>query len=69
MIPNMGKSALITSLRQSRAVSAGATRGVTRSTEEVHLDKDIGLIYCPGTVISWDTVVAYNNSVYTENEK
>eukprot|EP00178_Gracilaria_changii_P004385 TRINITY_DN1694_c0_g1_i1.p1 TRINITY_DN1694_c0_g1~~TRINITY_DN1694_c0_g1_i1.p1 ORF type:complete len:524 (-),score=83.73 TRINITY_DN1694_c0_g1_i1:1438-3009(-) len=50
--PNVGKSSLINSLKRSRAVSAGATPGLTRNAQEVHLDKNIRLIDCPGIVFS-----------------
>lgn len=50
--PNVGKSSLINSLKRSRAVSAGATPGLTRSAQEVHLDKNIRLVDCPGIVFS-----------------
>lgn len=50
--PNVGKSSLINSLKRARAVSTGAMPGVTRSAQEVHLDKNIRLIDCPGIVFS-----------------
>lgn len=50
--PNVGKSSLINSLKRSRAVCAGAAPGVTRNAQEVHLDKNIRLIDCPGIVFS-----------------
>lgn len=50
--PNVGKSSLINSLKRCRAVNAGASPGVTRSAQEVHLDKNIRLIDCPGIVFS-----------------
>ena len=50
--PNVGKSSLINSLKTSRAVSTGATPGLTRNAQEVHLDKNIRLINCPGIVFS-----------------
>lgn len=52
--PNVGKSSLINSLKRSRAVTAGATPGLTRHAQEVHLDKNIRLIDCPGIVFSSD---------------
>lgn len=50
--PNVGKSSLINSLKRSRAVSSGATPGLTRNAQEVHLDRNIRLIDCPGIVFS-----------------
>jgi nuclear GTP-binding protein len=50
--PNVGKSSLINSLKRTRAVSTGAMPGVTRSAQEVVLDKNIRLLDCPGIVFS-----------------
>lgn len=50
--PNVGKSSLINSLKRVRAVASGATPGLTRNAQEVHLDKNIRLIDCPGIVFS-----------------
>lgn len=50
--PNVGKSSLINSLKRSRAVASGSTPGLTRNAQEVHLDKNIRLIDCPGIVFS-----------------
>lgn len=50
--PNVGKSAVINSLKRCRAVSSGSMPGVTRSAQEVKLDKNIRLIDCPGIVFS-----------------
>eukprot|EP00173_Palmaria_palmata_P003530 Plantae.Rhodophyta-Palmaria_palmata.ctg3715.p1 GENE.Plantae.Rhodophyta-Palmaria_palmata.ctg3715~~Plantae.Rhodophyta-Palmaria_palmata.ctg3715.p1 ORF type:complete len:406 (-),score=103.46 Plantae.Rhodophyta-Palmaria_palmata.ctg3715:57-1217(-) len=50
--PNTGKSSLINSLKRTRAVSTGAMPGVTRNAQEIHLDKNIRLIDCPGIVFS-----------------
>uniref|UniRef100_A0A804U8K6 G domain-containing protein n=1 Tax=Zea mays TaxID=4577 RepID=A0A804U8K6_MAIZE len=40
-LPNVGKSSLINSLKRSRVVNVGSTPGVTRSMQEVQLDKKI----------------------------
>ncbi|KAL1265790.1 hypothetical protein QQF64_003817 [Cirrhinus molitorella] len=45
--PNVGKSSLINSLKRSRACNVGATPGVTKCLQEVHLDKHIKLLDCP----------------------
>lgn len=50
--PNVGKSSLINSLKRSKAVGVGATPGFTKSLQEVHLDKNIKLIDCPGIVFA-----------------
>eukprot|EP00736_Rhodelphis_marinus_P002799 Rmarinus@m.27103 len=50
--PNVGKSSVINSLKRSRVVEAGATPGLTKTTQEVKLDKLIKLMDCPGIVFS-----------------
>ncbi|XP_007667880.1 guanine nucleotide-binding protein-like 3-like protein [Ornithorhynchus anatinus] len=53
--PNVGKSSLINSLKRARACSVGATPGVTKCLQEVHLDKHIKLLDCPGIVMTTST--------------
>ncbi|KAJ8404045.1 hypothetical protein AAFF_G00343950 [Aldrovandia affinis] len=53
--PNVGKSSLINSLKRARACSVGATPGVTKHLQEVHLDKHIKLLDCPGIVMATST--------------
>ncbi|WMV36152.1 hypothetical protein MTR67_029537 [Solanum verrucosum] len=50
-LPNVGKSSLINSLKRSHVVNVGATPGVTRSMQEVQLDKNVKLLDCPGIVM------------------
>lgn len=50
-LPNVGKSSLINSLKRCHVVNVGATPGLTRSMQEVHLDKDVKLLDCPGVVM------------------
>ena len=50
--PNVGKSSLINSLKRSRAAATGNTPGVTKSVQEVQLDKNIILLDSPGVVLS-----------------
>lgn len=50
--PNVGKSSVINSLKRSRVCTVGSTPGVTKSTQEIHLDKHIKLIDSPGIVFS-----------------
>ncbi|KAK7255357.1 hypothetical protein RIF29_28766 [Crotalaria pallida] len=45
------KSSLINSLRRSRVANVGTTLGLTRSLQEVQLDKNIKLLDCPGVVM------------------
>uniref|UniRef100_A0A1A7X279 Guanine nucleotide binding protein-like 3 (Nucleolar)-like n=1 Tax=Iconisemion striatum TaxID=60296 RepID=A0A1A7X279_9TELE len=53
--PNVGKSSLINSLKRARACSVGATPGVTKCLQKVHLDKHIKLLDCPGIVMATST--------------
>ncbi|KAL2993510.1 hypothetical protein AAZX31_10G115900 [Glycine max] len=50
-LPNVGKSSLINSLKRSHVVNVGSTPGLTRSMQEVHLDKNVKLLDCPGVVM------------------
>lgn len=50
-LPNVGKSSLINSLKRCHAVNVGATPGLTRSMQEVHLDKNVKLLDCPGVIM------------------
>ncbi|XP_075997578.1 guanine nucleotide-binding protein-like 3-like protein [Genypterus blacodes] len=56
--PNVGKSSLINSLKRARACSVGATPGVTKCLQQVHLDKHIKLLDCPGIVMATSTTDA-----------
>ncbi|XP_050363604.1 guanine nucleotide-binding protein-like NSN1 [Argentina anserina] len=50
-LPNVGKSSLINSLKRCRVVNVGSTPGLTRSLQEVQLDKNVKLLDCPGVVM------------------
>lgn len=50
-LPNVGKSSLINSLRRCHVVNVGATPGLTRSMQEVQLDKNVKLLDCPGVIM------------------
>lgn len=52
--PNVGKSSLINSLKRSKAVGVGSTPGLTKALQEIHLDKNIKLLDCPGIVFASD---------------
>uniref|UniRef100_G3P7S1 Guanine nucleotide binding protein-like 3 (nucleolar)-like n=1 Tax=Gasterosteus aculeatus TaxID=69293 RepID=G3P7S1_GASAC len=56
--PNVGKSSLINSLKRARACNVGATPGVTKCLQQVHLDKHIKLLDCPGIVMATSTTDA-----------
>ncbi|XP_062890747.1 guanine nucleotide-binding protein-like 3-like protein [Mobula hypostoma] len=67
--PNVGKSSLINSLKRARACNVGATPGVTKCLQEVHLDKHVKLLDCPGIVMassSSDAAVILRNCVKIE---
>lgn len=42
---------MINSLKRSHVVNVGATPGLTRSMQEVQLDKNVKLLDCPGVVL------------------
>ncbi|KAK9987038.1 hypothetical protein SO802_031989 [Lithocarpus litseifolius] len=50
-LPNVGKSSLNNSLKRSHVVNVGSTPGLTRSMQEVQLDKNVKLLDCPGVVM------------------
>ena len=50
--PNVGKSSLINSLKRSKVCRVGATAGVTTSSQEIYLDRNITLLDCPGIVFA-----------------
>ncbi|KAE8659304.1 Guanine nucleotide-binding protein-like NSN1 [Hibiscus syriacus] len=50
-LPNVGKSSLINSLKRCHVVNVGSTPGLTRSMQEVQLDKSVKLLDCPGVVM------------------
>jgi nuclear GTP-binding protein len=50
--PNVGKSSIINSLKRARAAPTGNMPGVTKSMQEVQLDKNIVLLDSPGVVLS-----------------
>ncbi|CAM6129869.1 unnamed protein product [Calypogeia fissa] len=50
--PNVGKSSLINSLKRTRVTTVGATPGVTKVMQEVHLDKKVKLLDSPGIVFA-----------------
>ncbi|XP_074048681.1 guanine nucleotide-binding protein-like 3-like protein [Macrotis lagotis] len=67
--PNVGKSSLINSLKRARACHVGATPGVTRRLQEVHLDKHVTLLDSPGLVLSApasDTALILRNCLKVE---
>merc|ERR1719468_1048671 len=69
-MPNVGKSSMINSLKRSRACQTGATRGVTKTMQEVQLDSKIKLLDSPGLVLASgnmsDASVALRNAIKVE---
>jgi len=70
-LPNVGKSSLINSLKRSKACSVGATPGVTKTVQEVQLDKKVKLLDSPGMVLASgnmsDASVALRNAIKVES--
>ncbi len=50
-LPNVGKSSVINSLKRRRVCTVGATAGVTKNLQQIHLDSHISLIDSPGVVM------------------
>ncbi|XP_038668488.1 guanine nucleotide-binding protein-like 3 isoform X2 [Scyliorhinus canicula] len=50
--PNVGKSSIINSLKKMRACNVGQVRGLTKSMQEVHIDKQIKVLDSPGIIAS-----------------
>lgn len=70
--PNVGKSSVINSLKRSRSCSVGATPGLTKTVQEVSLDKHIKILDSPGVVMAKDgssTTLALRNAVKVETLK
>lgn len=68
--PNVGKSSIINSLKRCKACTVGATPGVTKSMQEVHLDKHVKLLDSPGIVMdnrNSDSAVILRNCVKVES--
>lgn len=65
-LPNVGKSSLINSLKRARVVNVGATPGVTRAMQEVHLDKHVKLLDAPGVVLGRAGADPLRNAVKVE---
>ena len=51
-LPNVGKSSVINSLKRSNVAHTGNAPGITRTVQEIHLDKHIRLLDSPGLVTS-----------------
>lgn len=67
--PNVGKSSIINSLKRCKACTVGATPGVTKSMQEVQLDKHVKLVDSPGIVMdnsNSDSAVILRNCVKIE---
>lgn len=62
-IPNVGKSSLINSLKRARVAAVGNTPGVTRTVQEVSLDKQVKLLDSPGIVMAGGSAHALRNAI------
>lgn len=51
-LPNVGKSSVINSLKRARVAQVGNAPGVTRSMQQVQLDKQVMLLDSPGVVFA-----------------
>ncbi|KAM0050960.1 putative GTP-binding protein, orthogonal bundle domain superfamily [Helianthus debilis subsp. tardiflorus] len=69
-LPNVGKSSLINSLKRCHVVNAGATPGLTKTMQEIQLDRSVKLLDCPGVVMiksgENDATVTLKNCVRIE---
>nr|KAJ0221086.1 hypothetical protein LSAT_V11C200078400 [Lactuca sativa] len=69
-LPNVGNSSLINSLKRCHVANVKATPGVTRTIQEVQLDKNIKLLDCPGVAMikygENDAAVALRNCMKIE---
>ncbi|XP_072137060.1 guanine nucleotide-binding protein-like 3 isoform X3 [Mobula birostris] len=50
--PNVGKSSIINTLKKMRACNVGQMKGLTKSMQEVHIDKRIKLLDSPSIIAS-----------------
>ncbi|KAL0481881.1 nuclear GTP-binding protein [Acrasis kona] len=67
--PNVGKSSLINSLKRTKVVQVGNKPGLTKNAQEIHLDKNIKLLDCPGIIFSsgqMDADIILRNAVRIE---
>ena len=49
--PNVGKSSIINSLKRAKVCASGASAGLTKSIQTIHLDKNIKLLDSPGVIM------------------
>lgn len=71
-LPNVGKSSLINSLKRSKVARVGNQPGVTKSIQEINLDKQVTLLDSPGVVFSdvgedGQAAAALRNCIKIEN--
>ncbi|XP_072928810.1 guanine nucleotide-binding protein-like 3 [Hemitrygon akajei] len=50
--PNVGKSSIINTLKKMRACNVGQMKGLTKSMQEIHIDKRIKLLDSPSIIAS-----------------
>ncbi|XP_019864451.1 PREDICTED: guanine nucleotide-binding protein-like 3 homolog [Amphimedon queenslandica] len=70
-LPNVGKSSVINSLKRDRVCTVGSVPGITRSLQEIQLDRHIKLLDCPGIVMtdssSSDLSVSLRNCIKVDS--
>jgi nuclear GTP-binding protein len=67
--PNVGKSSVINSLKRAKVVATGSKPGMTKTAQEIHLDKNIKLLDSPGIIFSsgqLDADIILRNAVRIE---
>lgn len=69
-LPNVGKSSLINSLKRTRVAAVGNAPGVTKTVQEVHLDRHVKLLDSPGMVFASEegasSIAVLRNAVRVE---
>lgn len=72
-LPNVGKSSLINSLKRARVAQVGNAPGITRSVQQIALDKHINLLDSPGLVFTnnepGDAWAVLRNCIRVSREK
>ncbi|OQV23837.1 Guanine nucleotide-binding protein-like 3-like protein [Hypsibius exemplaris] len=69
-LPNVGKSSVINSLKRKQSCGVGATPGVTKTMQEIHLDKHVTLLDSPGVVFTKegdDVLAALRNTIKVDS--
>lgn len=67
--PNVGKSSVINSLANRKAVGVSSVAGYTKTIQEVDIDSKVTIIDCPGVVVSNEDEITLllRNTIKSEN--